>query len=314
MNIRPEKRVYPPTADQTVRQMRLELKNRFAVTLGNKRLRADVKRRLDAKRAEVSQEPGQVQGQLLVCGMFAGVDTQVLRGKTWAVGVLVEETSSEDYQLVSPLTFDKVNLTAFDFCNDVCGHLLPADFAELTLALQLNVTFVAQQLVKLFGSSSDFDSNEQTAGGTAPAAPMLGGAAELRAARLRVTEVEKQLQDAEKATKAAEAAITKAAEAARKKAQEEQNKKHSATAVVISPVQLKAIKEAAAKGGREGRGSPQKEKASSKTATTLLAKANAKHNKDLMRLAMAEKKYNLKAHGKHVEMFAHFAAAVSSFG
>ena len=166
--------------------------------------------------------------------------------------------------------------------------------------------------MKLFGSSSDFDSNEQTAGGTAPAAPMLGGAAELRAARLRVTEVEKQLQDAEKATKAAEAAITKAAEAARKKAQEEQNKKHSATAVVISPVQLKAIKEAAAKGGREGRGSPQKEKASSRT--TLLAKANAKHNKDLMRLAMAEKKYNLKAHGKHVEMFAHFAAAVSSFG
>jgi hypothetical protein len=273
--------------------MLAELQTRFAVKVPcEKRLRAEkVRTLLNEKRAELPMNTRPVQGQLMVGGIFSGVGTGVLHGNTYAVGVLVEETPGTDgkaIRLKDPLTYEKVNLSAFDFRNDVRGRL-QADWGHFKPLKTVDAPTLASELVKLCGSSTDFDLNKQTAGGTAPPeAPTLARAAELRAAHLRATEAEKKLQDAEKATRAAEAATktaeaaTKTAAAARKKAQAELKKKQPDLSVSLSTAQLKAIKDAATKGSRAGLGVSSKAKTPtasglSKTTTRLLLKAKTKH-------------------------------------
>jgi len=196
---------------------------------------------------------------------------------------------------------------------------------------------LVRRMVVERGSTADFVADNDSASGglTSYIGSTIVGVTEQRATATRLAEVQKLLQDAQASTKAAEAA-KKLADTARKKAESalerEQNKNPADIVVTIPSTQLKAIKEAATKGSQEGcykgaaarvgkkegaqGGDDSKSSTSSdsKSSTKLLLKIAAKHEANLVRLAMADKKSFLAAQGQTVAIVSHFSEAMSNFG
>jgi len=114
---------------------------------------------------------------------------------------------------------------------------------------EVNIPALASALVALCGSSTDFDSNEQTATGSAPVDSGVGTSEllteELEAAHRQNAEAERKLKDANAAKTKAETS-KKAAEKDKKRLQRELDDikltKAPRASPTTSPAQLKVIK------------------------------------------------------------------------